>query len=187
MKNSEISVPYEYSDMNRTLPETLFDCIRKSVSLRKSCSKHKMYLCFESTHCQNFKTIAWPPAEISVIEEKQRINYGFHSNNFRKRKFCDQLPNAWALNFWTFRHNPASRSWVIYEWKSNWCPIVNGTRCLLYRYFSPENTRGTKRPITSIVNGRHCLPLFFPRKRNIVHNKYCLPHADINMLITQNL
>ena len=121
-QNRQRNVPYECclrSWQPHDPAQTLLDYIRKSISLRKRCSEHKMYLCFRSTHCQNFKTIARPSTEISVIEEKQRISYGFHSNNFRKTKFCDQLPNAWALNFWRFRQNPASRSWVINERKSN--------------------------------------------------------------------
>ena len=60
MKNSEISVPYKYSDMNRTLPETLLDYNRKSMSLKKLCSEHKMYLCFRSTYYQNFKPVGDP-------------------------------------------------------------------------------------------------------------------------------
>ena len=80
-------------EVHRTMPQILLDCIRKSVSLRKLCPEHKMYLCFRSTHCQNFKTIASTPAEISVIE-KQRMSYGFHSNNFRKTKVCYQPHNA---------------------------------------------------------------------------------------------
>ena len=63
----------------------------------------------------NFKTIAWLPAEISDIKEKQRMSYGFHINNFWKTNFCDLLYNAWAVQLWKFQVNPASRSRIISE------------------------------------------------------------------------
>ena len=45
-------------DILMTLSQSLLNYIRKSVSLRKFCSEHKIYLCFRSTYFHNFKTIA---------------------------------------------------------------------------------------------------------------------------------
>ena len=35
MKNIEINVPYKYSHMNKTLPETLRDYVTKYIAIRK--------------------------------------------------------------------------------------------------------------------------------------------------------
>ena len=92
---------------------SLLDCIRKSVSLTKLCSIHKLYLCIRSTDCQNFKTIGWLPTEITVIEEKQKITYGFYSNSLLTTKFCWSLLHVWALTSRNFRENTACRSSVM--------------------------------------------------------------------------
>ena len=74
--------------------QSLLNYSRKSIPPRKLCSEHKLYLSFRRTHYQNFRTITLPLAEISAIERKQRMIYGFHSNNFRNTNFCSQLSNA---------------------------------------------------------------------------------------------
>ena len=81
-----------YQKMHKS--KSLLDYNRKSLSLTKICSKHKMYLWSWRRNCQNVKKIHRPPAEILAIQEKQRISYSFHSNNLRKTTFCKDVLHA---------------------------------------------------------------------------------------------
>ena len=140
-------------DIHRTLAGTLLDYNRKSVTLMKLCCEHKMYLWSRSTHCQNFKTIPWPLAEILVIQKKTK-NKGlvtFHSNIFKGTKFCKHVVHAWALTFWNLRQNTACRFWVISQNNWKWCPIRNSRHC--WGQFSQHNTTCRNRPHTSGVKG----------------------------------
>ena len=49
--------------------QSLLNYSRKSVTPRKLCSKHELYLSFRRTHSPNFRTITLPLAEISAIEK----------------------------------------------------------------------------------------------------------------------
>ena len=61
--------------LNKNCPgnESLTIALTDLRYFSKLCSEHKMYLCFRSAHCQNVKTIASPPAEISIIDNELRF------------------------------------------------------------------------------------------------------------------
>ena len=124
-------------EIHRTLPKILLDCIRKSVILRKLCSEHKIYLCFRSTHCQVFKTIASPPAEISVIKKnKERVTVSIAITSGRQNFATSRtmLERFISENF--VKNSFHFLVLELMENRSNKCPIRNSTRCL--PLFSPE-------------------------------------------------
>ena len=58
----------------------------------KLCCEHKMYLWSRSTHCQNFKTIPLPLAEILVIKKKNKELVTVSIATFsRERNFASML------------------------------------------------------------------------------------------------